>query len=258
MRSRAASKATKVLVVWDFDWSLINENSDTWVIEQLDFSGRVWAEGEAKFRRKELDWTSLMDWALGELHANGHSAAAISEALAKLPVLGGALAAVKLCLSVGAEQRILSDANTVYINTILEARNLTDAFAVVETNPASYDDSGRLHVRPHQPADVAPHGCPMCPSNLCKGAVLDGWLAALKPERCVYIGDGGGDFCPATRLRATDFVLARAAPHNSLLRKCRAAGPETVAATVLEWGGDADADGSALEEGMRRALEGAS
>ena len=64
----------------------------------------------------------------------------------------------------------------------------------------------------------------------------------------------GGDFCPATRLREGDTVLARRAPHNSLLKKCRAEA-RSIRARVVEWGGTADASALALTDSMRRALE---
>ena len=60
--------ANKPLVVWDFDWSLINENSDTYVVEQLDKSNKIWNEAEKKFSAG-LGWTQLMDWCAGALHA---------------------------------------------------------------------------------------------------------------------------------------------------------------------------------------------
>jgi len=241
------------LVVWDFDWSLVNENSDTYVIERLDPSGRIWADAEKKLRRG-TEWTPLMDWALGQLHDAGHTLQALSDALVTIPVLDGALAAVTAARAAGAEQRILSDANDMYIASILESRGIANIFSVVETNPTSSGADGRLRVRPHQP-DAAPHGCPHCPPNLCKGAVLERWLSELSPCRCVYVGDGSGDYCPATRLRAGDVVLARQSPHDSLLALCRKR-PDTIAATVLEWGSLADRGGVALSKGMTTALEG--
>ena len=102
-------------------------------------------------------------------------------------------------------------------------------------------------------AYIKSRGCPLCPDNLCKGAVLERWMDELKPARCVYIGDGGGDFCTATRLRTGDFVLARRAPHDGLLSRCRAQ-PEAVAAHVLEW--DSSEDGAMIEAAMRSALDG--
>ena len=50
---------------------------------------------------------------------------------------------------------------------------------------------------------------------------------------------GSGDYCPCTRLRATDVVFARADDgHDSLLRRCRDAnGREAapIAARIVEW-----------------------
>lgn len=53
----------KVLVVLDFDWSLVEENSDTWVLQQLgasDIFEQLLAEGRP--------WTQLMDEALHKTH----------------------------------------------------------------------------------------------------------------------------------------------------------------------------------------------
>ena len=83
--------------------------------------------------------------------------------------------------------------------------------------------------------------------------MLERWLAELQPTTVVYVGDGGGDYCPATRLREGDTLLARRAPHNGLLRKCRAA-PSSLRAKVVEWGGAADASGDGLRAGMRAGL----
>ena len=54
------------LLVWDFDWSLINENTDTFVVQQLDPSGDVWRRGKQKMQQG-VGWTELMDWAVGVL-----------------------------------------------------------------------------------------------------------------------------------------------------------------------------------------------
>ena len=52
------------MVVWDFDWSLINENSDTWILEQL---APALLTDLKKLQQTEPDrfgrgqWTALMD-----------------------------------------------------------------------------------------------------------------------------------------------------------------------------------------------------
>ena len=64
-------------------------------------------------------------------------------------------------------------------------------------------EGAALRVSPYQRED-APHGCALCPSNLCKGGVLDELLAQYNGTRprIVYVGDGGGDLCPCLRLRS--------------------------------------------------------
>uniref|UniRef100_A0A7S3VQV7 FCP1 homology domain-containing protein n=1 Tax=Dunaliella tertiolecta TaxID=3047 RepID=A0A7S3VQV7_DUNTE len=65
----------------------------------------------------------------------------------------------------------------------------------------------KLVIRPHH-SHVQPHGCPRCPTNLCKGAKI----RALKQAGCgriIYAGDGSNDVCAAMALGAGDVVLAR-------------------------------------------------
>jgi 2,3-diketo-5-methylthio-1-phosphopentane phosphatase len=251
-RSRSAARPD--LVVWDFDWSMINENSDTYIIQELDPSGAVWEAARQK-HAEDMEWTLLMDWCVGELHARGVQPAQIDAVMGAIPVFPSALSAVAHASAAGADQRILSDANTVYIDRFLAPRpELASAVSTIETNEASYGADGRLTIRAHQPAGRA-HGCELCPPNLCKGAVLSRWLEAELPGRCVYVGDGGGDFCPATRLRKGDVLLARRAPHSSLLDLCREQ-PSRVRATVVEWGGAQDPQAEDLLRGVQQALAG--
>ena len=108
------------LVVFDFDWSLINENSDEYVVHALDPGGGIWAAAEKKLA-EGMQWTALMDWVAQELHAAGHTAADMQAALARVPMLPSVLCAVSIARAAGADMRILSDANTLYIRWILEA-----------------------------------------------------------------------------------------------------------------------------------------
>mmetsp|Transcript_16212 Transcript_16212/g.27003 ORF Transcript_16212/g.27003 Transcript_16212/m.27003 type:complete len:254 (-) Transcript_16212:157-918(-) len=238
-----------VLVVWDFDWSLVNQNSDTYILQEMDPSGALLGAVQ-KYRRQGQPWTELVDWAVGELQSrHSYTVDDMRNTLAKIPVMRGALDAVSLARNCGAEQRILSDANSFYISSILEAQGLQAAFALIETNPAE-TSNGRLRVMPHHPAHEAPHECPNCPPNLCKGRVLERWLRERPNSRCVYVGDGGGDFCPALRLRRGDALMVRQYPHDGLLLRIRS-GAKSIVAHVREWGGAADVDGLALADGFR-------
>lgn len=63
--SMEAPRCGRTLMVFDFDWSLINENSDTWVLKEL--RPRLLDELR-QGQRKGLGWTELMDSMFGRLH----------------------------------------------------------------------------------------------------------------------------------------------------------------------------------------------
>ena len=162
---------TGVLVVWDFDWSLVNENSDTYVVQQL--RPAVWASVAAlRTSRPEAfgdgKWTALMAEALRRLHAADVRGVDIRGVLGTIPCFPETVATVQAIAARGWTQAILSDANTEYVAAVLDARGIGHHFARIVTNPAAYDAEGCLCVRPRQSPD-APHACGRCPENLCKG-----------------------------------------------------------------------------------------
>lgn len=216
-------------IIWDFDHSMIDVNSDTFVPEELE-AGRT-----SKIRAYSsggMPWTTVMATTMVELHAGGATAAEVTAAAGRVPMSPAVERAIRHAHAHGASQHVLSDANSVFISAALEARGLTALFSSVVTNPAAFDSGGCLRISPHH---TAPHGCPLCPPNLCKGAALGAMgLPPAAPARCVYVGDGRGDVCPSLRLRAGDAVLARAG--YPLLDELRArAARGGLRAAVHEW-----------------------
>jgi len=235
------------VVVFDFDLSLIDVNSDTHVPavlapDVLDLIKAGSREGRA--------WTALMAEACARLHARGVTRAQVEGCLRAMPAAPELLAAARAAAAAGARLHIVSDANAVFIGEFLEAHALAPLFASVSTNRAAWREDGLLVVEPFHDAAAAPHGCARCPPNLCKGRVMDalglsagggGARAAADGAGAVvvtYIGDGGGDLCPSLRLGAGDLVLARA--DFPLARALRAdgaggAGAGELRADVREW-----------------------
>ncbi|KAF8638061.1 hypothetical protein AX16_010693 [Volvariella volvacea WC 439] len=106
----------------------------------------------------------------------------------------------------------LSNANSVFISTILEARSLQHIFETIVTNPAEWKEDGLLEVKRRIDPSGPQHSCKIgCSPNMCKGEELDAYLERKGHayDRIVYIGDGSNDFCPALRLRSQDMVIAR-------------------------------------------------
>lgn len=173
-----------------------------------------------------------MDEIFGELHHKGISREGLESHMCSMVVHPDMEAACRLISSrPETDCFVLSDSNTVFIDTILRHYKLADIVQRVVTNPAEFDSQGRLHVQHcHQ------HSCCMCPQNLCKGHFLDQFRAAKKYDKVVYIGDGGGDVCPSLRLSDRDTVLAR--KDFTLFRKLTSA--ENLHATLVPWASATD------------------
>ena len=71
----------------------------------------------------------------------------------------------------GCKTMILSDANDVYINEILDGYGLSQYVDKVITNKGYWEECGDktiLRVKPYHCNTT----CSLCPTNLCKGTVL--------------------------------------------------------------------------------------
>ncbi|KAF9427727.1 hypothetical protein BGZ94_004298 [Podila epigama] len=227
----STSTVSKRLFVFDFDWTLIEADSDHWIMLNL---GKEFCEGkEEEF--KTVQWTDLQDELLRKMYAKGVTTADIVESLQRIPFAAETIAALRLMKSNGAELCIISDANTFYIDTILKHHGLDQLFSTIITNPAHFDEKGHLRISRFHGLDKPPHGCERpCAVNLCKGQELQKLIDAKAWDQVIYMGDSTNDFCPSTRLQCKDIVLARS---NLLLEKAIRANPEMVKAQVIYWDG---------------------
>jgi len=217
----------QTLVVFDFDWSLLeNQNTDIYVFEQLA------PDLEQKCRGDDpMGWTALMDHLLHELWKRGVTKEDIVDCFRRCLITEPLVKSLKLLAEKNCMVKILSDSNTVYIDTILEASNVKHHIGETVTNPAHFSAEGRLRVGPYQPVNHR-HNCTNCPVNLCKGLVMSSFLRQAAYLRRIYVGDGGGDFCPCTKLFENDVILARKGyPLAKLLQKRK----EEIKAKVIEW-----------------------
>ncbi|KAJ2926750.1 hypothetical protein H1R20_g10326, partial [Candolleomyces eurysporus] len=190
----------KQLVVFDFDWSMADQDTDRWVFEVLAPDLRR----KMKTLKEEIQWTDLVAQSLRELNRRGIKREQIESALRVMPFHPAMVRGVDNLKKAGRTTFLcLSNANSVYISTILEDKKLTHIFSEVVTNPAHWEGellSLRRRVDPSGPQ----HGCTVgCSVNMCKGAELQAFLAKNGQEydRIVYVGDGTNDFCPILRMR---------------------------------------------------------
>ncbi|KAG9456557.1 hypothetical protein H6P81_001065 [Aristolochia fimbriata] len=217
-----------VVVVFDFDKTLIDWDSDNWVVNQMGVTD-VFHE-----LYPTLPWNSLMDRMMGEIHSQGKTVDEIAECLKAAPLQPHIVKAIKSAYALGCDLKIVSDANHFFIETVLKHHQLFEYFSEINTNPSFIDEDGKLRIMPYH--DIScPHSCNHCPSNLCKGLVIDRirtCLSELGHERYIYVGDGRGDFCPCLKLKKGDFVMPR---KNFPLWDLIYSNPLLLKADVQEW-----------------------
>ena len=199
------SNTKQVLFVFDFDHTLVNHNTDTHIFDiapELKVRSRL-----RELRQKIPCWPLMINHVMGEIHSAGHDQEEVTSHMKKVEFFSGMLASLwRIASCNGAEMMVLSDANTVFIDTLLCKVGLGRAFSRIFTNPAYFDSDGRLHVGCYHS-----HQCKRCQRspNLCKGMVLKEVLAEGCYRSVVYVGDGEGDVCPSTVLSERDHVVAR-------------------------------------------------
>ncbi|RLN57513.1 hypothetical protein BBJ29_004074 [Phytophthora kernoviae] len=232
----------RVLVIFDYDWSLINDNSDTFIFQVLYPELLVTLRER---RTKQPSWTKMMDDMLEDLAKDkpGITPDMIRDAVGGVPIQPRMLDALRLVVDqYNADVKIVSDANSIYIQSMLEIQDLTHHISEVITNPAAFEalENGhsRLRVHPYHAEDDKPHECPWCPTNMCKGRIVDTLRKAQPYAHVLYVGDGSGDFCAATRLTKDDILFARADESDGKsygLQKRINRNPEMIKAAVLPW-----------------------
>ncbi|CDS00469.1 uncharacterized protein SPSC_05901 [Sporisorium scitamineum] len=202
----------KQLIVFDFDWSLVDQDTDRYVHEVLCPPLRA----ELQRRKTKEQFTDLCADLLIKLHATGKTPSDIRTALQTLPFHPGVKRGVSNLKAAGQTTFfLLSNSNTVYIDTILNHHNLSTLFDEIVTNPASFNDDGALILKRRVLATAEKqHGCTVgCSANMCKGAELEAFLQRNGGrdafERIIYVGDGGNDFCPVLRLQPQDLAFVR-------------------------------------------------
>ncbi|PIA25890.1 hypothetical protein AQUCO_10400001v1 [Aquilegia coerulea] len=169
-----------IVIVFDFDETIIDCDSDNWVVDNL---------GATKF----------------------------------VPLHPSTISAIKSAKALGCDLRIVSDANLFFIETVLKHQDLMGCFSEIHTNPSFVDEVGRLRILPYHDFNTSSHGL----IERIKGSAL-----ADGKKHFIYLGDGKGDFCPSTKLRAYDFVMPRKSfPVWDLI----CSHPSLVKAGIHEW-----------------------
>ncbi|KAJ6713286.1 PHOSPHATASE ORPHAN 1 2 [Salix purpurea] len=235
--------AAAIVVVFDFDKTIIDVDGDNWVIDELGFTDLF------NQLLPTMPWNSLMDRMMKELHSDGKTMEDIAEVLKRIPIHSQVISAIKAAHDLGCELRIVSDANMFFIETILKHLGLKDCFSEINTNPGSVDEEGRLRISPYHDFTQSSHGCSLCHPTMCKGLIIERIQASISKEgsKIIYLGDGAGDYCPSLKLTEADYVMPR---KNFPLWALISKNPLLITAEIHEW-----IDGGEMERVLLQIIE---
>ncbi|SNX84696.1 uncharacterized protein MEPE_03405 [Melanopsichium pennsylvanicum] len=250
----AIGEGKKQLIVFDFDWSLVDQDTDRYVHECLNPSLRA----ELQRRKSSEQFTDLCSDLLIKLHAQGATPDDIKTCLQTLPFHPGVKrGVVNLKMAGQTTFFLLSNSNTIYIDTILRHHKLESLFDQIVTNPAHFSQQGALILQRRIPAtEEKQHGCKVgCSANMCKGQELEAFLerngGRNSFERIIYVGDGGNDYCPVLRLNKNDLAFVR--KFRGLQTRIHKQG--NVKAAIKYWNGAWELEGYLNELRGQPALE---
>ncbi|XP_021800510.1 inorganic pyrophosphatase 2-like [Prunus avium] len=220
-----------LVVVFDFDKTIIDWDSDNWVVEELGVKDLFTQ------LLPTMPWNSLMDRMMRELHSRGKTIEDIAECLKKIPLHPNIASAIKSAHAFGCDLRVLSAANEFFIDTILKHHGLMDCFSEINTNPSIIDEQGRLRILPYHDFHSSSHGCTICPPSMCKGLIMEKMQASVaadgkKHKQFIYVGDGAPDFCAGLKLEEGDFLMPR---RDFPIWDLISANPLFTKAKIYEW-----------------------
>ncbi len=136
----------KTLVVFDFDHTIVDDNSDTWVIRSTP--EQTLPDWLKKSYQKGL-WTEYMGRVLTYIREQSVQPEHMRAVMESIPFTDGM---TELLTFISESKKdidciIISDSNSIFIDWVLRASGLKSAIDGVFTNPASIDARGYMSVR---------------------------------------------------------------------------------------------------------------
>ncbi|XP_023419579.2 phosphoethanolamine/phosphocholine phosphatase isoform X2 [Cavia porcellus] len=236
----AAQGAPRFLLTFDFDETIVDENSDESIVraapgQQLPASLR--ASCREGFYHEYMQRVFRH---LAEQGVRPRDLRAVYEAIPLAPGMGELLQFVAR-QGPSLEVILISDANTFGVESRLRAAGHLGLFRRILSNPSAPDARGQLALRPFHA-----HGCTRCPANMCKHRALGDYLRerardGVHFEHLFYVGDGANDFCPLGLLAAGDVAFPRRGyPMHRLILEAQKAEPSSFRASVVPWDSGCD------------------
>jgi len=237
------------LYAFDFDHTIVDQNSDSAVMEIIH--DPIPPNLERLY--DGTNWTEYMDKIFRFVADEGGTCEVIGGKISLLKPTDGMIPLLQRIAgsrnsSLNSKFVIVSDANTFFIETYLNSKKPPLIPDAIITNQATIAPEGYLKLTPYENQTT----CQLCPRNLCKGQALQKYIEMKGPFlKVYYVGDGGNDVCPARYLTENDVVFVR---RNFIMDKIIAKGywkgqTIDIKARIVYWD-----DAGVIEEEMEFAV----
>uniref|UniRef100_A0A5F8HIA0 Phosphoethanolamine/phosphocholine phosphatase n=2 Tax=Monodelphis domestica TaxID=13616 RepID=A0A5F8HIA0_MONDO len=225
----------RFLLVFDFDETIVNENSDDSLLRAAP--GQKLPDSlRATYR--EGFYNEYMQRVFKYLGDEGVKPQDVREVYEDIPLTPGMTDLFQFLNKQSScfEIILISDANTFGVESSLRATGYRGLFRSIISNPSGPDGHGILVLSPFHS-----HNCPRCPSNMCKHKVLSEYLRerardGVHFEHLFYVGDGANDFCPMGLLSGGDVAFPRRGfPMHRLIQEALKAEPPKFRGSMVPW-----------------------
>ena len=191
--------ASNLLAVFDFDHTLVDGNTDTWIT-------KLYEDVKHLQSNKGICWTDKMAEVFRKLHEKSITKLDFEQCLESLPFTDGMKELLTFIATQDIPCIIISDSNSYFIKYLMEFNDVIHCVKEIHTNPANWTDSQLLTIQYYHT-----HNCSQCPVNMCKGDILKSYIKNTESagKTIMYVGDGRNDYCPTLQMKTSDYVFAR-------------------------------------------------
>lgn len=156
---------SKTLMVFDFDGTIVDDNSNIQVQYLLPSLNRT--DRQSLYENRYQGPSGSMIAVFKLLHKHGVTEANMKARLEEIPLTDGMKELFAHLSSDTYDVIIVSDANTLFIDWLLDKHDIRQQVNAVYSNPAEFNDEGQLKLDFYHHQDW----CTLSTPNLCKGTL---------------------------------------------------------------------------------------
>lgn len=212
-----------MLAVFDFDHTIVNENSDIVARNLIHPPNLV-----PNSKDYPGNWTQYMQEVFDTLKTIEITAEKILKTVSLMSPIQGMPKLMKTLYDNNVDVIVVSDSNSLFIHCWLKENELLEVISCVYTNPAKIEGDA-IKIKPY----ALQTNCELCTNNMCKGTIVEKHISLrtnITYDKTFYFGDGKNDLCPILKLTKNDIAFPRIGyTLNNLLKS------HTTQSEVMPW-----------------------